>query len=446
MNRKANMVLLFFAATLWLRCEYRTPLEFEESPKMRVEPSPTNEVGARTNSVNILVTLTDADNNVLSDTLTVHFRTQVGVVETYKLSSGSNAKGYRYYYPDSTDAVMYDTVTAVFYFNGESDSIQKSTVIKIVPRDLSVGYLNPHRIRVEARTDTVYKSGAGWKMLYHATVTDFLDNPVTDSALVLFSFEKGSVDTSLVSVGNLAWTGASRCVGDVCDSLPGDAITVLSYSSQAIGDTAIIRAQVSGTGIVAADTLVLPLPRADLHLFARNANLGDLIVEGYRADTAHVQVVLQDAFGVAVPSRRIDVTAKGGEMIPLCTKRDNSGAIIGTEPCDCRALPCNCFESPCECDTVHFDPCRIFYPGGQPGQADTLCDSLRSWGPYCDTLAYGNTGITGENGMFPVMIVVRKENQKDEETFYQDLELTFREEGNQGLEPDFELKIQVLFK
>jgi hypothetical protein len=441
---KKVLICAFAAFGLLAGCEYRTPMEFEEPPRIRIEPHPSNTIGARTQNLELDVIVTDADNNVLPDTLAITFQTLFGVIVTEENEGTDIGKQYMYYYPDSVSAILHDTVTAVLYYNGKSDSVTASTAITILPRDMAVGHLDPHSIRLEARSDTVFKAGAGWKMWYHATVSDSLDNPVTDSVSVVFSLVKGTVDTSQVSIGNISWTGASRCINDLCDSLGGEAITTLSYTSHAIGDSAIIRAQVMGTDIVDFDTLELPLPRAGLHLFARDANLGPVIVDRFTPDTATFEVVLHDAFGVPVPGRRITLSVDGGELLPLCSARDERGDLV-TVSCDCRSLPCPCPADPaaCGCDTIVFNPCRITNWGGDP---DTLCDSLVMRGPHCDTIGYGNTGVTDRNGSFIINVQVRKEHQKDEETLSQELIILLREQGNQEKEADFELSIPVLFK
>jgi hypothetical protein len=388
-----------------MSCENRLPTEQEPAGlparALLVSVDPAREVIAQVDTLQILAQLVDSNRNVITDAAPIRLGACRGLVLT-DISSENRQSGThaRYLYPHAIDTILTDTLTA-WYTTADEDTLRESIALSIRPRSDAVGHLEPAHINVEIRTDSVYKAGGAWNMFVDAKVFDQMGNPVRDGRAVVFTFEESGVDTSLLGLRNLAQTGARTVITDgVGDSVVGNAISVLTYLSEAISKTVIVRATVvNDTGITSLDTLPLPLPTPGLKIEAHDNNAETIIVRGTTPDTASIRVTVRDAFNVPIAGRYVKVTAKPGIILPLCPVYDGNGTIIGSRSCTC--------------DTVFLDSCLVRDSLDPAIITDTIC-THHSAVHNCEPLPYTASGITNADGEFIVKVVLISDHIGDE--------------------------------
>lgn len=380
--------------------------EYIEPPIISLAVHPSHKVDAQVDTVALVVHLTDAQNNLIelskSVTEQIHFKSNHGTIAN---SFGVFPESpFIYFFPNSIDTALNDIVTIDFTYNDNADTVRDSIELVVTPRLSAIGQLRPARINVSVRTDTVYKSGAGWKMLVDAHVSDTLGNPVVDDIPVLFTFvETKNLDTNLISLNNLAYTGEPCDLGDDCGSIAGEAISILTFDSRAISDTIVIRGTVDdGSGISSIDTLVIPLPVHGLKLKLHDRNGGVLYVKQGEDAISNVLVTLRDAFNVPIPGKTINVTPSGGILLPNCKVVNTNGKVIGSEPCEFLAEE----------------------------ERDTL------YNPF--------SGITDSNGEFRIRIRIAYQDLQDPEMLYQSISIEVEENETHVMNTDFSFQVTFL--
>ena len=397
--------IMILAMVLLQSCgDDRGPLSTEKAGDFKLTLISDKSSGkARIDTFHLVYSLTDGG-NVISENITrVQFRSKFGIIDTTRgvgFEDGAKPLVAKYVYPNEISDTLYDTVVAFYPVPLSKDTVKDTAFIRIDPLLEGSGYLPPAILNLEVGTDTVYKVGAGWKMFVFAKVSDSLGNPVRDGIAVNFSYDSSTVDTNLVSLVNVTQTGQKQCIESVCDSLPGQAISLLSFSSQAISDTLKLLAALEGKkSISSIDTLIIPLPKQGLLLEAHYRNAGDLIVD-HGPDTAKIEVTLKDAYKVPVPGKTVCVNPRGGYGVPSCYVRDENDVPIGSTPCGCK-------------------------------EDDESCDLLPK--PFC--------GLTDEEGSFMYKIVVEPRFQLDPEVPKQTVQVELEEQEThvQNLEFNFDV-------
>lgn len=418
--KKRLLAIIPLLALIWhFGCETRLAIQeidFEDELTLLLKSDSNKvDIDATKDTLTLLYEVFDKENNVIS---LKGKEEQVSLFAKY----GKIANKEKYYYPIATDTLLYDTITMKFVYNDGLDSTIDKMAVTIHPKQNSIGFLPPDYINVNMRTDTVYQSGAFWNMFVDAIVSDSLGNPVEDGIAVLFSIESSSVDTSLVSLGNLASTGDTAKIGNIKSHILGEAINVFTYDSKAIGATVVIKASVrDNPSIFDLDTLILPVPKHNLKLMAHDRNGGLVKVKKSEDEqTAKILVTLRDAFNIPVPYHTVNISALGGNIVPNGKVYDSLGNWIGSTPIiQDSTWREECFEwDSLIVDTVYPDSVNPDTVGSvhddwkvwEKYPTDTICDPeeepLFNYFPDYDTLPNPYSGYTNKNGEFMIHIKI----------------------------------------
>ncbi len=400
------LFLLLTLLVIFLSCGDNRGLINEEGlrkgsgPSLSLVPSALT-ARAQLDTVFLFYQLTDANQLLITDAQQVKFSARYGVVDTNRSTDGPQGSYARYFYPKLSKDTLRDTIIAYMERGIGYDNVADTAIIRIDPLGEGTGFLPASNLHLQVRADSVFKAGAGWKMLVYAKVSDSLGNPVRNDLPVNFAFLPSGIDTSLVSFINVARTGRQRCIQNFCDSLPGEAVSILTFASRAISQTVSLSAWIEGAQrIQDQQSLILPLPKAGLRLSAHYRNAGDLIVRNFQNDTARIVVSLSDAYNQPIPNKRVCVTPRGGLGVPNCSVKNAEGAIIGSTPCRCQDGP-------------------------------EYCDMLPN--PYC--------GWTDAKGTFPASIYVTKIFQLDPEVLKQTVQVELEEQETQVRTLDFSFDV-----
>lgn len=419
--KKRLFALLPLLALVWhFGCETRLAIqeiEFEDDLTLLLRSdSGKVDIDATKDTLTLLYEVFDKENNVIS---LKGKEEQISVVAKY----GKIANKEKYFYPDTTESLLYDTITTTFFYNDGIDSASDKMAVTIHPKQNSIGFLPPDYINVNMRTDSVYKSGAYWKMFVDAIVSDSLGNPVEEGIAVMFTIEEASIeDTSLVSIENLTNTGDTAQIENIKSYILGEAINVFTYDSKAIGATVVIKAEVrDNPAIFDLDTLVLPVPKHNLKLMAHDRNGGLVKVKKSEDEqTAKILVTLRDAFNIPVPYHTVNISALGGQIVPNGKVYDTLGNWIGSTPIiqdstwreECftwdSLIVDTIYPDSINPDTVStvLDDWKVW----EKSPKDTICDPdeepLFNYFPAYDTLPNPYSGYTNENGEFMIHIKI----------------------------------------
>lgn len=455
--KKRFFALLPLLILIWhFGCETRMAvqeIEFEEELTLLLKcDSEKFEIDATKDTLTLLYEVFDTENNIIS---LVGKEDQIFVEAKF----GKIANKSLYYFPETTDTLLLDTITMTFVYNDGLDSTVDQMAVTINPKQSSIGFLPPDYINVNMRTDTVYKSGAGWKMFVDAIVSDSLGNPVEDGIPVMFTIEEASVeDTSLVSLENLSATGDTAQIESVKSHILGEAINVFTYDSEAIGATVVIRAEVQDNPtIFDLDTLVLPVPRHNLKLMAHDRNGGLVKVKKSKDEqTAKILVTLRDAFDVPVPHHIVNVSALGGQIVANGKVYDSLDNWIGSTPImqdstwreECftwdSLIVDTIYPDSVDADTVGtvHDDWKVWekYP------KDTICDPdeepLFNYFPDYDTLHNPYSGYTDEKGEFMIYIKIDSyDKPADPDINTITVPITLVEESTHSMNSDFSFSV-----
>lgn len=363
-----KLLLAFLTAFLFWGCETRLPTEeidFEQGLRAELYVSGDAVVEVDMDTLTLMVELLDTNNNVVA---------LESVDTSYMIANVGRIQEDKYYYKSPSDSIMMDslvdTINLFVVYNDGLDTAKDELEVLVTPSESSIGFLPPDKISVSVRTDTVYMKGA-WQMFIDAIVSDSLGNPVKDGTPVFFKIESSTVDTSLVVIRNIAETGDTANIDDVYDRVPGDAINVLTYKSEAIGATIVVKAMVQNdSSIVDYDTLILPVPTSNMKLVLSDRNGGVVEVPHNSEAIAKFEVFLRDGFNKPIPYHYVNAGALAGRIMPNAKVfNEDSSEVIGSMP----------VEGDTIIDSIVFDHEEI--------QIDTFYDTtLASMWPYDTTI------------------------------------------------------------
>ncbi len=394
--RQTIILFCLLAAVLTVPgCDNRMPTDSSEPVRiiLTAERSPA-QVTAQLDSLRITVAPADS-NNIRLDSAHIRMHADGGLLLPVMSQRGESVLEYQFFYPEPTATIDTVTVTASYGEPDNRSAVSESLVVSVIPLEKTYGYRVPATINIDPKTiqGEVYQSAGGWSMFVYAVVLDSTGNPVEGRIPVTFTIESTTADPSSVSIGNQAFTGERRSIGSAKDSVPGNAVTVLSYDRNSILDTVVIKATIEVPNISVTDTIVLPIPLDGLQMIAEYLDGGPVPVQ--ESDRAHLGLTLMDAYNAPIPGVAVSLRSDQIPLVPNCYQVLETGEIDGSMPCTV-------------CDSMARDTC-IMELDSLTMTDTVVCDTT------CRRLDRVTQGITNSKGYFEVHAYVGEQHLKFDE-------------------------------